>query len=388
MHFKDNLQRVSGEDLRHLYCGALAGDFQDEILDLVATRLPGVAVLFISQDTVEPSGNFLLHRGLDTDAVRSFSVDISADSVWFQKQWQQPVAAVFRQRDLIDSDDFKSTKFYRKWLSERGAFEDAIGTVFIREGTRQIALEIRFAERDASEIAPLAKHLLAELAPHLENAAHTANLKSRKDEAEREAAQILNLIPFPAAIVDPECRLENMNAQAERMLHLGDAIFLGADERLHGIEAEADASLRAAVQEIGTGSAHDATWVRFEPTGRQCGLLMTLVHLDPIYPVRRGRDAMGRVPGNRRIAIIAHRADEKLKLSHDMLWQTFGLTTKESELASALLHGQSIGDIACKKRLSKQTLRNQLGSVMRKTGTHRQVDLVATLMMLSLSSPA
>ncbi|MEJ2023391.1 MAG: LuxR C-terminal-related transcriptional regulator [Maritimibacter sp.] len=383
---RDRSEAIGSDDLQRLYREALVGDFHAEILRLISERLPGCAVLFIAQDTVDHTGNYLRHCGLDLDATRSFSVDITAQSVWFRQQWQEPVGSVFRQNDLIDPDEFKTTKFYRHWLMDRGHFEQAVGTVFMRQGTRQHVLEVRFPERDEQLYSQRVRKLLRDLAPHLQNAAQTAQLKARFDKARSELDQTLGLIPFPAAIVDTECRVEKLNPLAENMLRNCQALILGADERLHGVETDDEIQLKRAVQEVGTGQANETRWLRFMPNERQAGLVLTLIHLDP----RRRHvqaDSAHRVHNRDLVAIIAQHRDESSKLSHDMLWQTFGLTTKESELAAALLQGESIGEIAVKKSLSKQTLRNQLGAVMRKTGTRRQVDLVASLLRLSLSSP-
>lgn len=375
------------EDLKRLYRQALSGDFHDEILRLVSEILPDCAVLFIAQDTVDHTGNYLLHRGLDLDATRSFSVDITTQSIWFKRQWQQPVGAVFRQNDLIDPDEFKTTKFYRNWLVDRGAYEQSVGTVFMRQGTRQHVLEIRFSERQGQAQARAAQKLLQDIAPHLQNAAQTMQLKARFDKAKCELDQTLGLIPFPAAIVDRDCRVENLNPSAETMLRSGNTLILGADDRLHGIEVEDEERLKAAVKEISAGMSNETRWLRFNRTERQSELVLTLIRMDPRLRLPVGETSL-RMHRNNLVTIIAQYRDEPSKLSHDMLWQTFGLTTKESELAVALLQGASIGEIAVKKSLSKQTLRNQLGAVMRKTGTRRQVDLVATLLRLSLSSPA
>jgi DNA-binding CsgD family transcriptional regulator len=375
-------------DVARWFHAALASDYHEEVLDMLAARLPDAAILLVSQDTVEVSGNYLLHRGLDLDAARSFSVAISANSAWFKKQWQQPVGSVFQQRDLISLDEMKETRFYRTWLSQRGDFELGVGVVFFREGTRQKVLEIRFPQRDEIDVAPAARKLLTEVSPHLRNVAQTANLRRALSEAQRERDQILRLIPFPTAIVDSQCRVECMNAQAETLVRSCESILLCPDGSLHGIEPEADADLKREVQALSTNTASNRSWLRFEETDRQRRTFFTLVRLNP--PPSSLQEATARVDprSEQRIAVIAHQPAEVFHLSHDMLWQTFGLTTRESELAAGLLSGMSIGDIAVRKKLSKQTLRNQLVSVMRKTGTNRQVDLVATLQVLAMSSPA
>ena len=56
----------------------------------------------------------------------------------------------------------------------------------------------------------------------------------------------------------------------------------------------------------------------------------------------------------------------------DLLWRAFALTESEASLAEALLNGATLADYAQDREVSKQTLRNQLVGIMRKTGTKRR----------------
>ena len=72
-------------------------------------------------------------------------------------------------------------------------------------------------------------------------------------------------------------------------------------------------------------------------------------------------------------------------LPMDLLWRAFGLTESEASLAEALLAGSTVADYAQEREVSKQTLRNQLVGIMRKTGTKRQAELLSLLTRLSLT---
>lgn len=61
------------------------------------------------------------------------------------------------------------------------------------------------------------------------------------------------------------------------------------------------------------------------------------------------------------------------------LAKLFGLTRAESRLALALYSGMTLRDAADRYEISINTARVQLGSVLSKTGTHRQVDLIRLL---------
>lgn len=380
--------KLTNGEVSRLFAAALDAGFYDQILDLLAGRLPGCAVLLFSQNTTEENGNYLLHRGLDDDASRSFSVGISANSNWFRKEWQQPVGAVFDQRDLMDNEEFMATRFYREWLVHRGEVERCIGMVISRDGTRQTVLEVRFSSKDQSAQSAPIRRMLTEVGPHLCNAARTANLKRKLSEIRWEFDQVLRLIPFPTMIIDAQGRIECQNTLADEMFRSRDVLIRGPDMLLHGVEPDADSDLREGIQALGCDTGGKKRWLRLRQTDRQRDTFLTMIRLSTSAAMSTGSGLDDDLVHLRRIAVITQHSSDTRALSHDMLWQAFGLTNGESQLASELLSGLSVGDIASRKGLSKQTVRNHLSALMRKTGTRRQVDLVASLQMLALASPS
>src|SRR5829696_7072419 len=65
--------------------------------------------------------------------------------------------------------------------------------------------------------------------------------------------------------------------------------------------------------------------------------------------------------------------------SHALLQQVFGLTRGEARLASQMLCGKGLQDIAEASGVSIGTVRSQAKAVLTKTDTHRQAELVALL---------
>jgi len=73
-------------------------------------------------------------------------------------------------------------------------------------------------------------------------------------------------------------------------------------------------------------------------------------------------------------------------LSHSLLQQVFGLTKSEARLASQLMCGQCLEEIAAANDVSLGTVRSQIKTVFAKTHTHRQAELVGLLTRLALIS--
>lgn len=63
----------------------------------------------------------------------------------------------------------------------------------------------------------------------------------------------------------------------------------------------------------------------------------------------------------------------------DWLRERFGLTPRESEIAAALAGGRALEEISTALGMSVATSRQHLKAIFRKTGTHRQAELVSVL---------
>lgn len=63
----------------------------------------------------------------------------------------------------------------------------------------------------------------------------------------------------------------------------------------------------------------------------------------------------------------------------ETLRQVFGLSEAEAYLALELAKGRTPADVAARRRVSRTTVRSQLGAVFAKTNTRRQAELVALL---------
>jgi len=78
-------------------------------------------------------------------------------------------------------------------------------------------------------------------------------------------------------------------------------------------------------------------------------------------------------------ALILLDLDAHPEPSARTLQRLFGLTAAETQLAVELARGHNLLDIARSRRLSRTTIRSQLGALFVKTQTRRQADLVALL---------
>lgn len=369
-----------------IYDSALDGGLFDTILDQIASRVPGALVLLYGQDSIHIGGNFLLHRGLNAQALCAYMAGFAQQNRWFERQWTQMPGRVYQDSELLSREAFVETHFYRDWLSWQGDYECATGMVVHRSGTQQLTLEIRFAAENEEFLRPKVTKVLNSFAPHIVRGARIFHCRHRHPAGNQVAHDILEMLPFPIVLLDADCRVQTMNSSADALVRRMEAFFLGADGYLHAVDPQNDASLKSAVAELGTSSRRGSQIFTMNKTRGDGHYFASLLTLGNTGNGASTNNFDYFESQNQRIALIIQDCAEALRLSHDTLWRAFGLTSAEAELAGSLLQGTTIGEYATQRSLSKQTLRNQLSSIMRKTDTCRQSQLVALLTRLAVSS--
>ena len=375
----------SNDILNQFYASALSGDSYQPILDAIRHESPHSAVLLFQQDTVQLGGNALLHRGLHPDAARTYVTSIVVENPWFFRQWALPVGYVYTDDELLDHSKFLETDFYRSWLGRQGEFDGAAGLVFSRYGTRQSVLELRFPWRDA-DARRKAALLLRGVGPHLVRVAEIMRLRHSLPFDGDAGSEMLEMLPAASFVLDSRCRVRAVNAQGDGLTRRAECLFYDGEGSLHAVDTEIDRALKRFVEEVGVDHrCHAWMFSTVRPRGKRLYFLK-LSALEPPHHSAAAPAYHLDVDGGWRTLLTVHDGAEQLELSRDVLWSAFALTAQEADLARALLEGDTIGDYASSRQASKQTLRNLLVSVMRKTETHRQAELVALLTRLALHS--
>jgi DNA-binding CsgD family transcriptional regulator len=141
-----------------------------------------------------------------------------------------------------------------------------------------------------------------------------------------------------------------------------------AHGRFSFLSAAASDILREYVAQLNRPGAASAR--SFAVQGRE-GAQPAVAHFVPV----RGdaRDLFGAIGALLVVTPLGLRAD----IDVDLVQALFDLTPAEARVAASLLKGQSISEIAEGHRVSQDTVRTQVKSVLLKSGASRQAEFVA-----------
>lgn len=214
----------------------------------------------------------------------------------------------------------------------------------------------RFEPRDVSGVRALL--------PHLQRA---LQLRARLGTASGEIGlAALDALAFGAAVCDAAGRVMFANVAAEAAARAGAGLVLGdARSPIGAARPEEGGQLRALVRDAAAGGAGGGLAL----TGTDGAVLFVLVSPLP----RR----FGAGPPLALVTLRAAAATETVGAA--TLAALFRLTGAEAALAAALAAGRSLAAIGTERRVSENTLRTQLGHVLRKTGVRGQGDLMRLL---------
>lgn len=353
-------------DLNTLYDAAFDGNLLKTLVAMLASTIPAeVAVLLFSNDRGQPGCNVLLQHD-------PHSPPRPASQDWGQGHWATPVGSVYHDRDLSSG------------TRSAAALDCAVGVVLSRAAETQTVLELRYRFANSDKMRATLFQMLNGLAPDLERAVRIMALRCQDAVKSRMASGVLELLPFPTFVLGGGGVVQKLNARALALVGRMDALQMGADETLHAVDAASDVALWQALVLMATRHHQRAQTLAVSTLSPKKRQFLTLTRLTSNDALTNGFCLPGPRHGAE-LVVIVHECAEPLSISHDTLWHTFEMNSKEVDLALSLLNGESIGDYASRRNMSKQTLRNQLTGIMRKTETSRQSELVGLLTRLALS---
>src|SRR5690606_27669853 len=140
----------------------------------------------------------------------------------------------------------RQTPFFRRWLQPQGDFAAATGVVVLREGARQLVLEIRYPEAKELQLRDKAASVLREASSHLERAIELSSrfrMKGWRSYIENVVAEL----PFAVFFVEPDMRIHSGNEHGGTLRRRGGP-FTNFGGTLRATDEQTDGLLRQRIQ--------------------------------------------------------------------------------------------------------------------------------------------
>lgn len=216
---------------------------------------------------------------------------------------------------------------------------------------------------------------LAQVMPHW---ARAARMQQRNFELSGLAAlglAGLDTLDFGVMVLQADMRARYANSWAEALVQADAHLALEHGQlRAHSdsLQAVLCNLLDAAVHGRG-GNTAAGSWMHITSGGQPVPIIvMPLVSRQPVEGPWQLPMAM----------MLLGNSESRSVLDAGVLMSLFGLSRKESIIAIRLAAGETLNEIAEREFLSPHTVRVHIRDTLRKTGTHRQSELVRLLHLL------
>ncbi len=316
--------------------------------------------------------------GMDAAGIRAYADYYGARDIWMRKAAPLVYAGwLATSEQLCRFQELEGSEFYNDYLVPNN-MAHAMWGVLEKTPTRIINIGL-YRDLRQQPYEPEDLTLLRLLAPHLDRAfrLHVQVSELKSQTASLQSA--LDLLANGVIFVATNGRVAHANRIASALLAENNGLRVlqgrlcaeqGSETaRLHALIAQAAAS-----QVRGSGITDAMTITRRGRPALQV-MVSPAAHVDP--------DLAGPTP----VIVFVSDPARRVRPCADVLRTLYGLTAAESRVALLLGDGYAPPDIAGLIGVTTNTLKTQLASIYRKTGTARQSQLVRLLAQLTPANP-
>jgi DNA-binding CsgD family transcriptional regulator/PAS domain-containing protein len=341
-------------------------------------------------EITQSSTGFLItgedHTGL---AVRAQSADHPHDAALVNQYnetyadkdpFRQPVlqsgrTGVVDAEELLPNAGLMRTELYRDQLQPRGLrYAMFVVTAASAERIEAVSLWRTMIQGPFHEES---RRLLELLYPHIQKSMELRHVLRSTERRIAGIEAMLDVSPTATFLVTRRGHLLHRNAAADALLGEGDVLSL-ENGTLVSASNQSREALRTLLQKTGAGAGKPIPALPGKTTitvQRKSGgppLYLLAVPLEPADRRRSRADVM----------LLVSDPGDPVTVPHEILASIYGLTPALAEVANGLLKGYSLEYIAELRQVSIGTVRQQLKSILSRTETVRQSDLVRLLLSL------
>ena len=323
----------------------------------------GHATLFFHDDR-RGAGALALNAGFDQSWVEQYSAVYAAKNPWMARAAQRPVGVGARSEQTLSRAELMRTEFYADFLRPQ-EITTGVGLTILREEGCTFALSVVGSDMDEADSQRLAG-TFGRISPHLRR---VFDLHRREGGDPLRAAQpLIDSLEAGVLIVGPGRKLIRSSRLGAALLEAGrgmrldirQLVVIDSDAAMEAVEAMTalDWSLR--------GLPRSVSHVVQDRDG--IPLKITLV--------AAGRTAIETYFAGPRVFVLVEALDRPLKLSVAMLRALYDLTPAEARIMLSIADGGTLGAVASRQGVSRETVRTHFRSICEKLGVKRQSEAV------------
>jgi DNA-binding CsgD family transcriptional regulator len=358
-------------------CGSGNAEWQ-VFLDQYAKLFPALKCALTGYDRSFAGVEVVCTSNFDLSFIEAYGAHYYKINEWKELILNSPPSPrVGWGHHAVPVSQLEKTEFYADWLRPQENIATGFTTMLFNEPDRIVNLAVNVNPKHIEE-AEAAARFMPVIGPHLQRSFDLYRQLMGRRIQEDSYQSVLNLLVGAVFVVDARGKVRLSNEKGERLL-AQERVVKG--DRTGGLRFLHPGDHQAVMESVRTAAtlAHPGGR-RIIPlaadANRRYFALVTVLSSRPREPIMRGSRFFA-PPAS--VAVFVVDSKELPRAEIDHIATALQITQAEARLARALLHDKSLQDFADESGISIHTVRVQLRSLLDKTDTSRQAQLVRLL---------
>jgi DNA-binding CsgD family transcriptional regulator len=287
---------------------------------------------------------------------------------------------IVQDEDLLPNAGLLQTDLYRDILAPRDSRYATL--LLLTTQLRRLECISIWRTTDQGPMDEDCQRLLHLLFPHIKRALEIRHLLGITQERLAGAEAMADASATPTLLLTRNGRVLHGNAAAQSLLHQSKALTLH-----NGTLIPTQARFKEPLRKLFSDAASPISphWMAM-PT--HAFSLPRTADLQPLQLLASPLPPAHRSSSNADLVLLITDPEQTANFPDAILHSLYNLTPAQTEVTNGLLTGYTLEEIAILRHVSLGTVRQQLKTILHKTNTTRQSDLVRLLMSLPPSASA
>lgn len=318
----------------------------------------------------------IIHAGYESSFMNSYIEHYSMLNPWVNGFLTAGVGVTHEAERLCSPELLKATEFYHDWLKPQEKIATGAAVILHRDPNRLLALCANIPVADEERLKSNLVADLTRLTPHIQRAfvaqrhvrLMSAGSTLRAFEAVDESAGLF-VIGFNSTVLSTNDIAEDFIQCGVVRVSAGNKLICNDDSVNDYISHISDLRFN--------GNRPEGIGFSISNGNKQF-----ILYVYPVSPPSDvGLDWVSDI-GWPRYTVTIKELDGEKRTEADLAMNIFGFTQAERDLANLICKGFSLDEISEINQVTKNTLKSQMRSILRKCGARRQSDVIRIIMGL------
>lgn len=345
-------------------------DFTRSLVEVV----PGSIGAFL-RSSYNPAPDNLVHHGYDPDLLQAYNDHFGSLNPWNGFWHAATIGTVYPSARTFPSRSFRHTEFYNDWLMKLDGHADGIGIKLAAGGDTILSIVLHLPDKQLQEAEDIYDPVLSGISGALIRAVSRSLAKEDTVQKALAQASLIDRDPDMALVIDAYLNIVDANAPAETSFREGD-IVASRSSKLFIASGQAHEWLRKAIRAMSSRQP----WADHRLIAVAAGKLCRFT----VLPLSSAPSTIGASPFRRSLFLLAiRRLDRERPLDLGLFSRYFRLSPAEAKMCELLAGGRTVNEAADALNITRESARDRLKQIFRKTDVGRQTDLVTLLLKMN-----